>query len=139
MKGGKNVFPTLNSLLILPLFDKEELLGWNRACLKKQATWSSASHIPAKYKEIYKDLVWPSSVQPGAQLLQDYQAAHGPEEGEEEAAVAELPVLPLHPGVCVRHASDLQKLCGLQRGERHESWACLGGMASGGVCVHAEG
>lgn len=58
---------------------------------------------------------------PGAKLLQDYQAAHGPKEGEEEAAGAELPVLQVHPGVCVRHAPGLQKLRQVQRGEEHES------------------
>lgn len=51
---------------------------------------------------------------PGTQLLQDHQAAHGPEEGEEEAAVTELPVLQIHPGVCLRHAPRLQKLCKVQ-------------------------
>ena len=60
-------------------------------------------------------------VQPGAQLLQDYQEAHGPEEGEEEAAAAELPALPVCAGVCVRHAPGLHKLRKLQRGEQHES------------------
>lgn len=58
---------------------------------------------------------------PGAKLLQDYQAAHGPKEGEEEAAGAELPVLQVYPGVCVRHAPGLQKLRQVQRGEEHES------------------
>lgn len=43
----------------------------------------------------------------GAQLLQDHQAAHGPEEGEEEAAAAKLPLLPVNTGVCVGHAPDL--------------------------------
>lgn len=37
----------------------------------------------------------------GTKLLQDHQAAYGPEEGEEEAAAEEFPVLPVHPGVCV--------------------------------------
>lgn len=56
----------------------------------------------------------PLSPQSGAKLLQDYQTAHGPEEGEEEAAGAELTVLQLHPGVCVRCAPDFQKLCRIQ-------------------------
>ena len=43
----------------------------------------------------------PPLFNPGAQLLQDYQAANGPKESKEEAAVTELPVLPVHPGVCV--------------------------------------
>lgn len=37
----------------------------------------------------------------GTKLLQDYQATHGPEEGEEKAAATELSVLPVHPGLCV--------------------------------------
>lgn len=57
----------------------------------------------------------------GTQLLQDNQAAHGPKEGEEEAAAAEFPVLPVCPGVCVQYAPGLQKLCEIQRGEQHES------------------
>lgn len=56
----------------------------------------------------------PLFVQPGAELLQDYQAAHGPQEGKEEAAVTELTVLPVHPGFCIRYAPGLQKLRELQ-------------------------
>lgn len=51
---------------------------------------------------------------PGAQLLQDYQAAHGPEESKEKVAVTQLPVLPVHPGICVRYAPGVQKLCKVQ-------------------------
>lgn len=43
----------------------------------------------------------------GAQLLQDYQATHGPEKGEEEAAVTKLPPLSVYPGLCVRYASGI--------------------------------
>lgn len=62
----------------------------------------------------------------GAQLLQDNQAAHGPKEGEEEAAAAEFPVLWVCPGVCVQYAPDLQELRKIQWGEQHESSDCFG-------------
>lgn len=63
----------------------------------------------------------PSSPHVGTQLLQDHQAANGLEEGEEEAAGAELPTLQVGAGVCVRHAARLQQLRQVQRGESHVS------------------
>lgn len=63
----------------------------------------------------------PSLPHPGAQLLQDHQAANGLEEGEEEAAGAELSALQVGAGVCVRHAARLRQLRQVQRGESHES------------------
>lgn len=75
----------------------------------------------------------------GAQLLQDHQEAHGPEEGQEEAAVTELPVLQVHPGVCVRHAPGLQKLCRVQRGEQHVSFSLLWVMAPARICACRQG
>lgn len=37
----------------------------------------------------------------GAKLLQNHQAPDGLEESEEKAAAPELPVLHVHPGICV--------------------------------------
>lgn len=62
------------------------------------------------------------SSNPGSQLLQDHQAADGPEEGKEEAAGAELAALPDPAGLCLRCAPRLHKLRQVQRGEWHESY-----------------
>lgn len=56
-------------------------------------------------------MIWPILLNLGAQLLQDYQTAHGPKEDKEEVAVTELPALSVLPGVCVWYAPGLQKLC----------------------------
>lgn len=75
----------------------------------------------------------------GAQLLQDHQETHGPEESQEEAAVTELPLLPVHQGLCVRHAPGLQKLCRIQWGEQHGSISLLWLMASARMCACRQG
>lgn len=72
---------------------------------------------------------------PGSQLLQDYKAANGSKEGEEEAAVTDSPPLLVSPGLCVRYAPGFQELCNVQRGEQHASLVC--GMASVCVCERA--
>ena len=58
----------------------------------------------------------------GAQLLQDHQAAHGPAEGEEEAAGAQLAAVPQRAGLRLGRAPGLQQLLQVQRGGWHESY-----------------